>query len=146
VSIVRIAIDVLAVVGGLTILALLSVALRRRFIQRGASFDCSLRLREKRFGQGWVLGVARYADDRLEWYRVFSTSVRPKRVLPRAVLQIGGRRDPAYPETLAIMPGHVIVECTVGGSPVEVAMSAEALTGFVAWRESAPPGRHLGAA
>lgn len=138
----RVALDILAVAAIATVLVLLLLALRRRFIQRGASFDCSLRLRERRFGQGWVLGVARYADDRLEWYRVFSVSLRPKQVLPRELLGIGGRRMPAYPETLAIMPGHVIVECTVDRRPVEVAMSTEALTGFLAWRESAPPGHH----
>lgn len=138
----RVALDVLAVTAVVTVGGLVLIALRRRFIQRGASFDCSLRLREKRFGQGWVLGVARYADDRLEWYRVFSVSARPRQVLPRELLAIGSRRTPVYPETLAIMPGHVIVECTVERRPVEVAMSTEALTGFLAWRESAPPGHH----
>lgn len=138
----RSALDVLIVLVAVLALVLVFLALRRRSIQRGASFDASVRLRQKRFGQGWALGMARYADDRLEWFRVFSLSIRP-RVFPRHDLAIGERREPDYPENLAIMPGHVIVACTVAGEDVELAMSPEALTGLVAWREAGPPGRHL---
>jgi hypothetical protein len=126
----------------LLILGLVLLAVRRRYIQRGASFDASIRTRKKRFGQGWTLGVARYGDNSLEWFRVFSLGLRP-RVFPRDELFIGERRDPVYPENLAILPGHVIVACKVIGEDLELAMSPEALTGFVAWREASPPGRHL---
>ena len=113
-------------------------------MQRGGSFDCSLRLKQKRFGQGWALGVARYTGDQLEWYRVFSMSLRPRRVLPRQDLKIVGRREPEYPETLAIMSGHTIVELTEAREPLELAMSQEAITGLVAWLEAGPPGRNVG--
>ncbi len=126
------------------LLGIVLIALRRRVVQRGGSFDCSLRLKQKRFGQGWVLGVARYTGDQLEWFRVFSLSLRPRRVLPRAGLKIVGRREPAYPETLAIMTGHVILELTEGKNPLELAMSQEAVTGLVAWLEAGPPGRNVG--
>lgn len=134
--------EVLGGVLALIALLLLMLAARRRLIQRGATFDASMRLRQKRFGQGWTLGVARYTDVSLEWFRVFSLTFRP-RVLARDELSIGERRDPVYPEDLAIMPGHIIVACTVAGTPLELAMSPEALTGFLAWREAAPPGHHL---
>jgi hypothetical protein len=37
----------------------------------------------------------------------------------------------------------VVVECSAGEypAPVELAMSEAALTGFLSWLESAPPGR-----
>jgi len=141
--VLRYSLDGLAVVAGILLLLLVLLTLRRRFVQRGASFDASLRVTPKRFGQGWVLGVARYADDRLEWFRAFSLSLRPHRVFPRDELILGARRDPEYPETLAVMPDHLIMAFTVGSEDLEFAMSAEAFTGFVAWRESSPPGRQL---
>jgi hypothetical protein len=136
-----VALEVIAGIAGLILLGLLLLAVRRRIIQRGASFDCSRRLVRRRFGRGWMLGVARYEGDRLEWYRVFSASVRPTQVFPREVLKVVQRRAPEYPEDLAVMPGHVILECRVGGADVELAMSPEAVTSFVVWLETAPPGR-----
>ena len=138
--------ELLGVIAVALLLLIVLIALRRRVVQRGGSFDCSLRLRQKRFGQGWALGVARYTGDQIEWYRVFSMSLRPKRVLPRDGLKIIGRRSPEYPETLAIVSGHVILECTEGDDEVELAMSPEATTGFVAWLEAGPPGRNVGIA
>ena len=75
---------------------------------------------------------------------MFSFSLRPSRVLPRDRLMIIGRRQPEYPETLAIVSGHVILECTEDGSEVSLAMSPEATTGFAAWLEAGPPGRNVG--
>ena len=138
---------VLEVLGGIAVallLGLVLLALRRRLIQRGGSFDCSLRLRQKRFGQGWALGVARYTGDQIEWYRVFGMSLRPTRVLPRDRLKILSRRKPEYPETLAIISGHVILECTEDGAELSLAMTEEATTGFAAWLEAGPPGRNVG--
>jgi hypothetical protein len=136
------ALDGLAVLVGLALLCLLLLAVRRRVVQRGAAFDCSCRRDRKRFGRGWVLGVARYAGDRVEWYRVFSLSPRPREVFPRDELRIRRRRTPEYPEDLAVLAGHVILECRVGGFDVDLAMSPDALTGFVVWLETAPPGRN----
>jgi hypothetical protein len=136
--------EVLGVIAVALLLGIVVIAVRRRIIQRGGSFDCSMRLKQKRYGQGWVLGVARYSGNRVEWYRVFSLSVRPSRVLPRDRFKILRRRQPEYPEDLAIMTGHVILECTESGSDVSLAMSEEAATGFVAWLEAGPPGRNVG--
>jgi uncharacterized protein DUF2550 len=36
-----------------------------------------------------------------------------------------------------------VVSCRTPAGPLEVAMSPAALTGFLAWLESAPPGRQL---
>ena len=135
-----VALEVVAGLAGLVLVGLLLLAARRRMIQRGASFDCSRRLAKKAFGRGWSLGVGRYQGDRLEWYRVFSASLRPQQVFPRDRFAIRNRREPEYPEDLAVLTGHVILECRADGQDLELAMSPEALTGFVVWLETGPPG------
>jgi len=134
-------------VGLLLLLALLyGVALvaRRRGISRhGGTFECSVRVRSARAGRGWVLGVSRYSGDHLEWFRIFSLSVRPKLRLSRGDLEYVGRRDPEGAESYSLYSGHVIVTCETADGPLEIAMSPEALTGFLAWLEAAPPGQRL---
>lgn len=133
--------DVLAGLVALALLALGLLALRRRLItRRGGTFDCSLRLREGPHGKGWVLGIGRYAGDELEWYRVFSYSTRPRRTLVRRRLQVVDRREPTGVEVFSLLAGAVVVSCRGDGESVELAMSPEALTGFLSWVESAPPG------
>lgn len=134
-------VDVLALLVGVAVLALGLLVLRRRVITRGGgTFDCSLRLREGPRGQGWALGIARYSGESLEWYRVFSYALRPKRVLGRRQLQILGRREPQGSEAFSLLTGATVVRCLDDGKPVEVAMSPDTLTGFLSWVESAPPG------
>jgi hypothetical protein len=137
-------VDVLAVLLGLVLLALGLLVLRRRYITRGGgTFDCSLRLSgsgPSRGGKGWALGIARYAGDTLEWYRVFSYALRPKRVLGRRDLQVVDRRDPQGAEAFSLLSGAVVVRCVGAGGPVEFAMSPDTLTGFLSWVESSPPG------
>jgi Protein of unknown function (DUF2550) len=135
------ALDGLALFVAVLLAALVALVLRRRFLTRsGGTFDCSLRLRSGSHGKGWALGICRYAGDALEWYRVFSYSARPKRVMARQSLQIVDRREPRGPESYALLAGAVIVSCRAGADSVEVAMSQGALTGFLSWLESAPPG------
>ena len=137
---------VLDVLAGVAVLALLAVALlavrRRVLARRGATFECSLRLREGAHGKGWVLGIARYAGDALEWYRVFSYSMRPRAALGRRRLQVLDRRRPHGVEAFALLADAVVVRCRDRDRdrPVELAMSEEHLTGFLSWVESAPPG------
>jgi len=136
----------------LAVLALGLLAVRRRVLaRRHATFDCSLRLTEAANGKGWVLGVAAYADDALEWYRVFSYATRPRHVMARRELEIVDRRVPEGAEVFSLLSGAVIVRCREGGGTgsagesgdsgdiVEFAMGDAALTGFLAWLESAPP-------
>lgn len=134
-------VDALAVLVGLAVLALGLLVLRRRVIaRRGGTFDCSLRLWEGPRGQGWALGIGRYAGESLEWYRVFSYALRPKRVLGRRHLEVLERRQPQDSEAFSLLSGATVVRCLDDGKPVEVAMSPESLTGFLSWVESAPPG------
>jgi len=119
----------------------LLLVLRRRVLSRhGGTFELSLRVRSSEAGRGWVLGLGRYRDGRLEWFRIFSPSPRPRRSWQRADLQITGQREPSGSEAFALYGGHVVVECRTARGPVELAMSPSALTGFSSWLESGPPG------
>ncbi len=121
-----------------------ALVVRRRWISRhGGTFEFSVRVRSARAGRGWILGVGRYSGDLLEWFRVFSPALRPKRVFRRSELEYVGRRDPGGVEAYSLYSGHIVVTCKTPAGPLEVAMSPEALTGFLAWLEAAPPGQRL---
>lgn len=151
------------------VLGLFVFGLRRRLIQRsGGTFDCSLRLRipadessaeravdgaagavpgsPEPSGKGWVFGVARYSGDRIEWFRVFSYAPRPRRVLERSDIHVLERRTPLGEEELALLSGAVVLICRHRGARLELAMSEDALTGFLAWLEAAPPGQRVNVA
>jgi uncharacterized protein DUF2550 len=122
----------------------LCLVIRRRWISRhGGTFEFSVRVRPTKAGRGWVLGLGRYSADVLEWFRIFSVAPRPTLVFDRADLSFEGRRDPDGPESYSLYSGHVIVQCRTSRGLLEVAMSPEALTGFLAWLEAAPPGQGL---
>ena len=48
--------------------------------------------------------------------------------------------EPSGPEAFALYGGHLVVECSTPGGPLELAMSRSALTGFSSWLEAGPPG------
>ncbi|AVZ75328.1 DUF2550 domain-containing protein [Streptomyces lunaelactis] len=142
-------------VGGLVVAlvvgALFVFGLRRRLIQRsGGTFDCSLRwnIPEETdlSGKGWVYGVARYNSDRIMWFRVFSYALRPRRVLERSSIEVVARRTPEGEEELALLSDAVVLGCLHRGTRLELAMSEDALTGFLAWLEAAPPGQRVNVA
>lgn len=113
---------------------------RRRRLQRyGGTVDCSLRLPGH---LSWRQGVGQYDGDCLKWYRVFSLGMRPQRVLSRQRLAVTGRRHPAPAEVNVLPRDPVVVSCVQDGADVELALSSSALTGFLAWLESSPPGAH----
>ena len=119
----------------------LLLVVRRRLLSRhGGTFELSVRVRSSQAGRGWVLGLGRYRDERLEWFRIFSPSPRPRRAWGRAELAITGQREPTGAEAFALYGGHLVVECRTPRGPVELAMSPSALTGFSSWLESGPPG------
>ena len=134
--------DVAGVLLLLVLLYGIALVVRRRFISRhGGTFEFSVRVRSGRAGRGWVLGLGRYSGGDLEWFRIFSLLPRPRRVFRRSELEYVGRRDPGGVESYSLYSGHIIVSCRTPPGPLEVAMSPEALTGFLAWLEAAPPGQ-----
>lgn len=124
----------------LIVLPILSLYIRRRLLSnRGGVFDCGLRTDLQR--PGWMLGLARYQDDSLEWYRVFSVSLRPKLVITRGQVEIVGRRMPNEIERVALFEPSEVV-CVRLSDPeqasVELAMAPESVTGLMSWIEAGP--------
>src|ERR1700730_12718953 len=129
----------------LVLFGLAAVYFRRQFIsRRGGTIDMNLRLSTFVPGRGWSAGLGRFVGEQLRWYRMFSFGFRPRRILRRSGLRVSDRRIPEGPERLAMSDGWIIVRCIGrdGSSSVEVelAMAESALTGFLSWIESAPPG------
>jgi hypothetical protein len=125
----------------LVVVPMLLLTGRRRLLSRGGgTVELSLRLREGSNGRGWVLGVGRFDGDALDWYRVFSPAMRPRRTLSRRDLAVVAQRAPVGPERFALQPGAVVLECRSTAGPVQLAMNPSAVTGFLAWLEAAPPG------
>jgi hypothetical protein len=116
------------------------IAVRRTLIDRGGgSVDCGLRCGA---GRRWRLGLAAYQPDELRWYPVFGLRLRPGEVFDRRGLSVVSRRPADPVETTSLGPGAVVVECDTGpgAGRIELALSKDALTGFLAWLEAAPPG------
>ncbi|HLR83438.1 MAG TPA: DUF2550 domain-containing protein, partial [Nocardioidaceae bacterium] len=131
------------------ILAVIALIVRRRILARdGGTFELSVNKRRPsasgRTSRGWTLGLGRYSDEQLEWFRVFSLGIRPSLVLERGHVEVTSRRDPTGPEAFALYAGNVIVECRAQGRTIQLGLSPESLTALLAWLESGPPGRESG--
>ncbi len=119
----------------------LGLVLRRRVIARhGGTFELSHRLRTDVPGRGWVLGIGRYSGERLEWFRIFTLSPKPKAVWMRERLRYDGSREALGAEQTSLYPDHVVIRCQSPDGEVELAMSVASLTGFQSWLEAKPPG------
>jgi len=120
-------------------------ALRRFRLLREGGVHVALRRRTDASGRGWQLGIGRYRGDEFVWYRVLSIRSGPDQVIPRVGLEISNRRAPSTPESYAIPAGATVLRCRGdNGGEVELAMDSDALTGFLSWLESQPPGRAIG--
>jgi hypothetical protein len=141
-------VDSIGVLLLLVVLYGVALVVRRRWITRnGGTFELSHRERsgsdEARpgSGRGWVLGLGRYSGGVLEFFRIFSVSPRPMHVLHRGDLVYDGQREPTGTEALSLYAGHVVVVCHSSAGEFELAMTPEAVTGFLSWLEASPPGR-----
>jgi len=136
----RTVLDVVGVCLLAAVLLIIAFACRRGCLAgAGGTFDASLQLAEKEHGRGWALGLARYVGDDLQWFRVFSLAWWPKLTVNRRQLQGVTTRRPMGNEPLVTYAGHVIVDAELRDRTVHFAMTEEALTGVLAWMESAPP-------
>lgn len=126
----------------LLVVPVVLLGVRRRWLSRqGGLFDCSVRTPGTGPGTGWVLGVARYTGDNLEWFRAFSLALRPKVIFPRSRSHAGAQRDPDPIEAVVLYDDQRIVSLELtDGRSWELAMSVSSLTGLLSWLESAPPG------
>ena len=128
----------------LLVLAAAGIAARRFLLERGgATVECGLRQR----GRSWRHGLASYQLDEFRWYGIFGVSMRPEQTFPRRDLAVVARRPPTEEEITILGPGRIVAECQLGASAgaatLDLALAESALTGLLAWLESAPPGSHL---
>ena len=147
------AVVIFAAVLVLLVLAAVVLASRRYLLERsGGTVECALR---RPAGSGaWRLGVLSYQHDSLTWHGALGVLLRPERVHPRRSLSVVSRRPADPSEDIALGTERVVVEVSVkppadaSGSPagehIELAMTDQALTGFLAWLEASPPGSYLG--
>ncbi len=133
--------DSAAVVLLLIILFGITLVVRRRVLSRhGGTFELSVRDANQPDGRGWVLGLGRYREDSLDWYRIFSPLPVPKRSWRRNDLTFFSQREPRRSEEYSLYAGHVVVVCSTPRGDVELAMSPSSLTGLQSWLEAGPPG------
>ena len=138
--------DITVVVGAVLLLVavvLVWFTVRRLRALRSGGVHAALRTRLDEAGKGWHLGVGRYQGDEFVWFRVLSLRPGPDRVISRSALEIADRRDPSGPELYTMPPSSHVLRFREAndGAEVEIAMGPDALTGFLSWLESAPPGR-----
>ncbi|MEO3809680.1 DUF2550 domain-containing protein [Sphaerisporangium sp. B11E5] len=126
------ALDIIVSVAAIAVLLVLRGVMLAR--SRGTVL-CSIRIGNR----AWRSGVARYAGGELHWIPFFGLRLRPRHAIARRGLTVSTRRPLSGEEGPA---GYWTVDC--GG--VSLAMSEDALTGFLAWVESAPPSAYLDAA
>lgn len=127
----------------LVALAFVALAARRFLLERGGgTVDCGLR---RPAGKGaWHLGVVSYQRDELRWYGALGWLLRPAAAFARRSLTVVSRRRPLPAETPVLGPDRIVVEVCIGSAEhVELAMTEQALTGFLSWLEASPPGSHL---
>jgi len=118
----------------LIILAAAALASRRYLLERsGGTVDCALRWPAK--AGAWRLGVL----------------LRPEHIFHRRAFSVISRRPADPSEAVALGTDRIVVEVAISdasgadaGEHVELAMTDQALTGFLAWLEASPPGSHLG--
>jgi Protein of unknown function (DUF2550) len=146
------AVWIFAAVLVLIILAAAVLASRRYLLERsGGTVECALRWPA---GSGaWRLGVLSYQHDSLRWHGALGVLLRPEYVFHRRALSVLSRRPADPSETVTLGADRIVVEVSappsdtsvsLSGDHVELAMTEQALTGFLAWLEASPPGSHLG--
>jgi Protein of unknown function (DUF2550) len=113
---------------------------RVRLIRRGG-VDVALRSDPDESASRWHLGVARYHGEEFAWYRLASLRSGPNTVVRRGTLAILTRRTPTGSESYAMPVDATVLRCRNLDGELELAMAPDAMTGFLSWLESSPPGR-----
>ena len=138
---------VILVLLAVVIVALVLLVARRIRLVRAGGVTVAMRMRIDDTGKGWHLGIARYHGDEFAWFRALRLKSGPDRVIHREALEIVDRREPDRAETPNMPVGSRVLQFRGAQSgsdqEVEIAMGPDALTGFLSWLESAPPGRRI---
>lgn len=112
---------------------------RRTWLGRsGGVFACELNLGDSEHPR-WVLGLARYSGEHLEWFRAMSLRLRPQYAFRRSSTSARGIGSTKEAESL----GQLVLrlEASAAGEPQiwEIATDVDSATGLLAWLEAAPP-------
>ena len=128
---------------GIALLAIsalcIALVVRRLLLRRGGAV-LDLCVRPRGADSHWVLGLARYSGDTLEWFRILGLSVRPSRSFRRDQIAVVDRRTPGRGEAANFVHGAVVLECVNNGARLDLALPTTAMNGFQAWLEALPPG------
>lgn len=89
-------------------------------------------------GGRWQMGVCRYQDADLEWFRLLSLSPIPVHRFRRHSLELVGRRRPTEAERSKVQPDVVIVTLRYEGNELLMAMKFDAYAGLSSWLEAGP--------
>ena len=84
------------------------------------------------------MGVCRYQDNDLEWFRLALAERAAQAHFRRSSLELLGRRKPTEAELVKVQPDAVIVELRYEGQDVLLAMKFDAYTGLSSWLEAGP--------
>lgn len=88
---------------------------------------------------GWVLGVARYSDEYLEWFRMTSFRAGPSLRIGRRETTIEERAEATAADADWMPPEPIVLRLSTPGGPQLVAVSKSSMPGLLSWWESAPP-------
>ena len=121
------------------VLCIVAIAVRRSLLTKSGGVDFCWRRSMDSDGSGWIFGQGRYREGDLTLYRSFSPFPMASRILPRDRLVLGDRRPLIGTEPDLLPVGSVVVRCTDDATPMELALSEEAMTGLRSWLESVPP-------
>lgn len=133
------------IVVGLVLAPFALLYLRRRWLTgQGGLFDCAYQLHDDAPGGGWVLGVARFRGETLEWFRAFSLGLRPTLVLQRIGTSYVHQRTPQGVEAIALFEDSSIVTLreVASGRTRSLSMARDEVLALLSWLESAPPGSY----
>ena len=118
----------------------IGIAVRRTLIERGGgSVECGLRrARAGAGGSGWPPT----SPTSCAGTRSSGSGCARSEVFARRTLSVVSRRPADPVEMTSVGAGAVVVECDTGegAAPDRARLSEDALTGFLAWLEAAPPG------
>jgi hypothetical protein len=121
------------------VLCIVAIAVRRYLLTKAGGVDFCWRRSMDVDGSGWIFGQGRYHDGDLTLYRSFSPLPMASKILRRDRLVLGARRPLTGTEPDLLPVGSVVVRCIDGKTPIELALSEEAMTGLRSWLESVPP-------
>ncbi len=117
----------------------------RRFSRGLGAFRCHVRVpgSSGAFSR-WRRGAARFDTDALRWFPAYTLLASRSLVMDREELELNGRFRAGHGD--GVPQGLTVLEGTMRGTPVELAVPASSAAALVLWVESGPPGRGVNVA